>query len=87
MEKSVLDLTVKMRNQKKGMTKTEVKDINGTFVVKLRGLNLGNKYFNTLLPLNEDDNNFYEQLNDIHYKRTARKLHDAGLEKKLFHFC
>ena len=58
MEKSVLDLKVKMRSQKKGIKKAEVKDIHGTFFVKLRGLNIQNKYFNTLLPLNEDDNNF-----------------------------
>ena len=32
--------------------------------------------FLTKLPLNEDDNNFDEQLNDINYKGTLRKLHD-----------
>ena len=40
MEKSVLDLKVKMRSQKKGIKKAEVKDIHGTFFVKLRGLNI-----------------------------------------------
>ena len=44
MEKSVLDITVKMINHKKGITKTEVKDIDGTFVVKLHGLNIRNVF-------------------------------------------
>ena len=41
MDKLVMDITVMMRNLKRGMTKTEVKDIDGTFVLKLRGLNIG----------------------------------------------
>ena len=48
MDKSVVDLTVRMRNMKKGMKKTEVKDIDGTFVVKLRGLNIENKFLYTI---------------------------------------
>ena len=40
--------------------------------------------FYTQLPLNEDDNNFDEQLNDINYKRTIRKSHDAGWENSYF---
>ena len=54
------------------MTATNVKDIDGTFVVKLRGLNIDNYFFYTQLPLNEDDNNFDEKLNDINYKKTVR---------------
>ena len=30
------------------------------------------------LPLNENDNNFDGKWNDINYKRTFIKLHDAG---------
>ena len=43
-EKSVLDLTVRMRNLKKGMKTTELKDIDGNFVVKLRSLNIENGF-------------------------------------------
>ena len=50
MEKSVVDLTVRMINLKKKMIKTEVKDIDRTFFdrtffVKLRGLNIENNIF------------------------------------------
>ena len=41
MDKSALGLTINIRNKKKGMTTTEVRDVDGTFVVKLRGLNIG----------------------------------------------
>ena len=44
MGKSVVDLTVRMINLKKGMTTTELKDSDGTFVVKLYSLNIEN-YF------------------------------------------
>ena len=47
------------------MTTIEVKDIDATFVVKLRGLNIKNNFLNIKLPLNEDYNNFDEQLNGI----------------------
>ena len=80
MEKSVLDITVILKNMKKVTTTTDVRDIDGTFVVKLHDLNITNYFQNTKLPLNEDENNFDEQLNDINYKRTVRKLHDAGSE-------
>ena len=83
MEKSAVDLTVRMINLKMGMTKTEVKDIYVNFVLKLRGLNV-EKIFYTKLPLNEDDNNFDEKLNDINCKRTIRKLHDDGCKKSYF---
>ena len=45
MDKSAANLTVKTRNLKKEMTTTEVKDIYGTFVVKLRGLNIAKDFF------------------------------------------
>ena len=38
MEKSVLGITIKIINQKKVMTKTEVQNFAGSFVVKLRSL-------------------------------------------------
>ena len=40
MEKSLLGLKVNIRNQKKGIKTIEVKDFDGTFVVKLRGMNI-----------------------------------------------
>ena len=48
MGKSVLNLTVKIRNQEKVMTNTEVKDIDGSFVVKFRGLNFENLFLYTI---------------------------------------
>ena len=42
------------------MTKIEVKDVVGTFVVKLRGNNTENNFLNTQLSLNENDNNLME---------------------------
>ena len=60
------------------MTTTEVQNVDGDFVVHLRGLNIENDFFNTQLTLNEDETNFYEKLYDIHYKKTVMKLHDAG---------
>ena len=69
------------------MTTNEVKDVVRIFVVKLRGLNIENKIFNTQLPLNVNDNNFDAKLNDINYKRTVMKLHDADCKNGSFHFC
>ena len=60
------------------MTTTEVKDVDGTVVVKLHGMNIEDNFLNTQLHLNEDENNFDEKLYDIHYKKTVMKLHDAG---------
>ena len=36
MEKSVLDMTDSLRHQKQGLEKSEVRDVQGIFVVKLR---------------------------------------------------
>ena len=44
MEKSVLDITVKMRNNNKEITTTKVKYIDVTFVVNVRGLNIENNF-------------------------------------------
>ena len=40
MKKSVLDITDSVRHQKQGLTISDVSDSEGTFVVKLRGLNI-----------------------------------------------
>ena len=69
MEKSVLDITDSVRNQKQGLTTSDVRDMEGNFVVKLRGQNINTHFFYTKLPLNEDDNNFEEQFNDINYNK------------------
>ena len=36
MERSVLDITDRLRHQKQGLTTSDVRDIGGNFVVKLR---------------------------------------------------
>ena len=41
-------------------------------------------FLNAKLPLSEDDNNFDEQLNDINYNRTVRKLHYSGWRNSYF---
>ena len=84
MDKSVFDITDSLINQKHVLAITYVRDIDGTFVVKLCGLKIDNHFFNTKLSLNEDDNNFEEQFNDISYKITIRKIHDVGLKKIYF---
>ena len=40
MEKSVLDITDSLRHQKQGLTTLDIRDIEGTFVVNLRGQNI-----------------------------------------------
>ena len=74
MQKSVVDLTVRMRNMKKEMTTTEVKYIDGTFVVKVRGLNIDNYFLNRQLPLNEDGNILYGQLNVINLQENIQEV-------------
>ena len=44
MEKSVFDITYSLRNQKQGFTTTDVRDFDVTFVVKLHGLKIENKF-------------------------------------------
>ena len=58
MEKSVLGITDCARYQKQGFTTSYVRDIEGTFVVKLLVHNIDSQIFYTQLPLDEDDNNF-----------------------------
>ena len=72
MEKSVLYITVSVRHQKQVFTASCVRDVEGIFVVKLRGQNIENCFFYTQLNLNEDDNNFEEKLNYINYKKTVK---------------
>ena len=57
MDKSVLDITDRLRHQKQGLKTSDVRDIEGIFVVKLRGQNIDCPFFYTQLPLNEDDKN------------------------------
>ena len=42
MEKPVLDIIDSVRHQKQGVTTLDVSDVEGTFVVKLRGFNIEN---------------------------------------------
>ena len=58
MEKPVLDITDSLRHQKQGLTTSDVRDIEGAFVVKLRAQKIDIHFLNTQLPLNEDDKNF-----------------------------
>ena len=78
MDKSVLDITYRLRHQKQGLTTSYVRDIEGIFVVKLRDQNIDSHFFYTQLPLNQGDNNFEEQLSYMNYRKTVRKLHDNG---------
>ena len=48
------------------------------FFLKLRGLKTNIDFFNKQSPLNENDGNFDGKPNDINYKITVTKLHDAG---------
>ena len=43
MEKSLLYLTINIRNHKKEMTTTKVKYVDGNFVLNLHGLNIEKK--------------------------------------------
>ena len=67
------------------MTTTQVNDLVGKFIVKLRSLKTENHYFLLKSPLNENVNNFNEKLDDKNYKRTVKKLNDVGWGKS-FHF-
>ena len=58
----VLDITDILRHQKKGLTTSDVRDIEETFVVNLRAHTTDSHFFYTQLLLNYGDNNFEEQL-------------------------
>ena len=45
MEKSVLNITDILIHQKQGLTTSDVRDIEGTFVVKLRGQNIDGHFY------------------------------------------
>ena len=77
MEKYLLDTTLRIGNQKKVMTTAQVNDVVGTLVVKLRGMKTKNILYKQL-PLNENENNFDEKLNENNYKRTAMRLNDSS---------
>ena len=82
MEKSLLDLTDRLRHQKLGLTTSESRYFQGFFVVKLRAHKTDSHCFYTKLPLNEDGNNLDKQLSFSHYKITVRKLHGCGWKKQ-----
>ena len=52
--------------------------------MKLRGLKIEKYFFYTQLPLNDDDTNFEEQVNDIDYNKTVNKLHVDGWGNSYF---
>ena len=79
-DKSVLDMTDSLRHQKIGLKKSEYRDFQGIFVVKLRAQKVDNYFFNTKLPLNENGNDLDKQLSYVNYKKIVRKLHDTGLK-------
>ena len=72
MEKSVLGIKYILRHQKQVLTTSDVRDIEGNSVVKLRGQNINCHFFYTQLRLNEDDNNFEEQLIYMNYKKIVK---------------
>ena len=62
MEKSVLDITDSLRHQKQLLATSDIRDIEVIFVVSYVLIILIAIFFYTQLPLNEDNNNFEEQL-------------------------
>ena len=78
MEESVLGITDSLRHQKQVLTTSNVRDVEGNFVVKLTAQKVDSHFFNTQLPQNEDDKNLDEQLSYMNYKKTVRKFHDIG---------
>ena len=56
MQKSVLDIIDRVIYHKQGLTTSNVSNIKGNFVVKLRGQNIDTHFIYTQLSLNEDDN-------------------------------
>ena len=63
MEKYVHDLTLKILNHKKEMTKTRIHYFVGSFVVKLIGVEADNHFYKQF-TLNYNENNFDEKLNN-----------------------
>ena len=47
MDKSVLDITDRLRYQKQGLTTSDGRDIEETFVVKLHGQKINSNFFYT----------------------------------------
>ena len=56
MEKLVVDIIDRLRHHKQVLTASDVRDIEGIFVVKLRSQKVDSHFFNTQLRLNEDGN-------------------------------
>ena len=80
----MLDITDILRHKKQGLTTSDVRNIEGIFVVKLHAHKIDSHFFYTQLPLNEDDKKFEEQLSYMNYNKIVIKLHDTGW-KKIYH--
>ena len=81
MEKSLLDITYRLRHQKQVLTTSDVRDIEGIFVVELRVQKFDSHFLNTQLPLNEDGNDLGKQLSCVNYKNIVKKLHNTVWKK------
>ena len=66
------------------MTETDVNYFVGAFAVELHGVEAENHFKNKQLPLNDNENNFDEIFYNKNYKKTVRKLHDAGWKNSYF---
>ena len=84
INKSVMDIKYSVIHQKQGFTTSDVMDIDGAFVVKLRAQDIYGRFFYTQLPLNEDDNNFEEKLGYMNYKKIVKTIHDTGYKNIYF---
>ena len=84
MEKSVLYITDSVRHQKKGIDNIRCNGYWSKFCCEVTCSEYWYPFFYTQLPLNEDDNNYEEQLNDINYKKTVKTLHDTCWKKTYF---
>ena len=80
----MLDITDILRHQKKGLTTSDVRDIEETFVVNLRAHNTDRHFFYTQLLLNYGDNNFEEQLSYMKYNKTVKEIHDIDWKYSYF---
>ena len=84
MEKSVFDITASARHQKKRIDNIRCNGYWSKFCCEVTCSEYWCPFFNTQLPLNKDDKNPEEQLYDINYNKTVKKLHDAGWKTNYF---
>ena len=57
-----MDIIDNLRHQKQVLTTSDIRYVEGTFVVKLHAQIVDSHFFNTQLPLNEDGNDLNKQL-------------------------